>query len=84
MKSLQVDILGQVFPVFSSRNHLENDLGHQVFSILNNDAERPGIPAQNPVYQLFVFRIISNTMVHVLDQTADREFCCNKSKLLTG
>ena len=67
--------------VFCKRDHFENDLGYQFFGIFYNDPESPGIPAQNPVNQFFIRRIISNVMVHVFDQTAGLEKSSNKARL---
>jgi len=69
MKSLHIDILRQILAVLRDGDQFENDLGYQVFGIFYNDPKCPGIPTQNPVNQVFVCRIISNGMVHALDQT---------------
>ena len=81
MKYFQVDILRHILSVFRDRDHFENDLGHQVFSIFYNHSKCPGIPTQNPVNQVFVCRIISKWVVHLPDQTGQPELCCNKSKI---
>jgi len=73
MKSLQVNVLRHIFPVFRYRNQFENDLRHQAFRIFNNRSESTGIPAQNPVNQVFVCRIIAKWVVHLFDQTAEPE-----------
>ncbi len=78
MKDLQVYILRQILPVFRPGNHLENDLGHQVFGISDNDSKCLRIPAQNPVNQLFIFRIISHVIIHVVNQTGKLQLCCKK------
>ena len=80
MKDLQVNILRQILPVFRSGNHPANDLGHQLFGISDNDPKCLVIPAQNPVNQLFISRIISNGIIHVVNQTGKLELCCKKFK----
>ena len=73
MKNPEVDILGQVFPVFAYWNHFENNLGNKIFGIFYNDPKCPAVTAQNPVNQLLIPGVISNGIVHLLDQTGKLE-----------
>ena len=81
MKDFQIDILSYIFSVFFHRHQFEHNLGDQVFRVFNNNPKSTGVPTQYPVYQFFVGRRMSNSMVHVLDQTGEEEKCCIKSRL---
>lgn len=73
MKNPEIDILRKIFTVFSIGYQFENDPCNQVLRIFNNNAKSPVVPAQNPVNQLFVCRIISNGIVHLMDETGKLE-----------
>jgi len=53
-KCLQVNILGNVFPVFRLWDHLKNNLRDQAFRVLNNQPEYFLIATKYFVNQLFV------------------------------
>ena len=44
MKSLQIDILREVLTVLNYGNHFKNNLGHQLFGVLDNNRKCAGIP----------------------------------------
>jgi len=69
MKGLKVNVLRHIFPFFHHRDQLENNPRHQAFGVFYDDAESPGIAAQNPVNQVSVCRIIASWVVHLFDQT---------------
>ena len=73
VECFQVNVLGNILPVFHNWNHFEYDLGNQVFRIFYDKGKCPVIPTKNPINQVLVFRIISNGIVHVLNQTGEKE-----------
>jgi len=69
MINLHVNILCNILSVFGNRNQFKNNLCDELLCVFYNNLKSPVIATQNPVNQLFIFRVMCNDIVHVMDQT---------------